>query len=252
MRNWNSVGLPGNWNWQVSFQTTYEELKRIIQGIHPAWVIASRLPMRNWNFCLPQSLLPVILASRLPMRNWNSQSSVLFKLLSRFQTTYEELKHDRFRFLLTRGLGFQTTYEELKLAFEIASSVRSWCFQTTYEELKLPGIESWQAVTTSFQTTYEELKPILRDKDPSQLELLPDYLWGIETTIEAYGRCSDLELPDYLWGIETFDFIFQWEQATRFQTTYEELKRLWQEPVYFAHLASRLPMRNWNVSNLRT
>jgi len=56
-------------------------------------------------------------------------------------------------------------------------------------------------------------------------------------------------LPDYLWGIETRTRIFVWRRNPfGFQTTYEELKlaREWPSPPDTA--ASRLPMRNWNLS----
>jgi len=76
-------------------------------------------------------------------------------------------------------------------------------------------------------------------------------------------------LPDYLWGIETNAFHRVAHYFSSFQTTYEELKlaKEWEPPPATAlpdylwgietrlfaclarsfHLASRLPMRNWNL-----
>ena len=54
---------------------------------------------------------------------------------------------------------------------------------------------------------------------------LPDYLWGIETRLPLISGTLHTWLPDYLWGIETLTlFLF-----------------------LFLFLASRLPMRNWNI-----
>mgnify|MGYP006967015339 CR=1 FL=1 len=78
-------------------------------------------------------------------------------------------------------------------------------------------------------------------------QLLPDYLWGIETSKVGFSLVNQLAsrlpmrnwnpapgdrgglfrgLPDYLWGIETSKVGFSLvNQLDRFQTTYEELKR---------------------------
>ncbi len=101
---------------------------------------------------------------------------------------------------------------------------------------------------TSFQTTYEELKHALSillviylngasrlpmrnwnragSKKKSLSVLLPDYLWGIETTGMMIDCSTNEWLPDYLWGIET---LFQPQRRTN-------------------EVASRLPMRNWNLA----
>jgi len=114
MRNWNSWGVDYTANRPDSFQTTYEELKRIdVSGWSTLNVFASRLPMRNWNFARDMihrqntnaSRLPMrnwnrdgqynnsgFYASRLPMRNWNVRTGAEVETLARFQTTYEELK----------------------------------------------------------------------------------------------------------------------------------------------------------------
>jgi len=77
------------------------------------------------------------------------------------------------------------------------------------------------------------------------LQPLPDYLWGIETSLKQCYRLLE-QLPDYLWGIETGQLGLD-DTTTRygFQTTYEELKlaKEWEPPPA---TASRLPMRNWN------
>ena len=122
------------------FQTTYEELKLwSIFQVRYFHFLASRLPMRNWNYptrtlragdeSLPDYLWGIetyqsvvdcrwhISASRLPMRNWNFEAWSEGSEGSCFQTTYEELKHVNVggQERLWRTPGFQTTYEELKL-----------------------------------------------------------------------------------------------------------------------------------------
>jgi len=97
----------------------------------------------------------------------------LILTVSRFQTTYEELKLQKDTTAWV-GSRFQTTYEELK------PSQSSWpdflsSFQTTYEELKLAKAEIFSVVTARFQTTYEELKPHPKSFIHEQPGL-PDYL----------------------------------------------------------------------------
>ena len=60
---------------RLGFQTTYEELKHDPEATPKTTAeMASRLPMRNWNF--PYRLTPYpTWASRLPMRNWNFAGS---------------------------------------------------------------------------------------------------------------------------------------------------------------------------------
>ena len=187
MRNWNSTSVQKissssrasrlpmrNWNTDFAmqfkfvvhcFQTTYEELKPVYNALVidiPAlpdylWGIetsfdefilghdyhASRLPMRNWNFIWWVHPGPRLPASRLPMRNWNVAPE-----------TEGTLKMDA---------SFQTTYEELK----------PWLFDP---------VVIWNEVT-SFQTTYEELKLVTHQSLGNLVLALPDYLWGIETSL---------------------------------------------------------------------
>jgi len=99
-------------------------------------------------------------------------------------------------------------------------------FQTTYEELKLDLIVEG-GILYGFQTTYEELKQPFINYERQRGDRLPDYLWGIETLDTGIdGRIIHRRLPDYLWGIET-----SWMQGQ----------------VLRSRLASRLPMRNWNL-----
>jgi len=98
--------VPSNPISDLGFQTTYEELKHLGLTQREIETLASRLPMRNWNWqratfssqsvCrLPDYLwgietIPIwnrstlgLLASRLPMRNWNyGQLLELFQLLA--------------------------------------------------------------------------------------------------------------------------------------------------------------------------
>jgi len=79
-----------------------------------------------------------------------------------------------------------------------------------------------------FQTTYEELK-LHQSIDQEYNTTLPDYLWGIETSLKPKRRFRYNRLPDYLWGIET--------------------RILFKLPFSESIGASRLPMRNWNISS---
>jgi len=54
-------------------------------------------------------------------------------------------------------------------------------------------------------------------------------------------------LPDYLWGIETVPGTLALAGQKSFQTTYEELKLRISRNLESTRSASRLPMRNWNT-----
>ena len=107
------------------------------------------------------------------------------------------------------------------------------------------AIESESPQTGGFQTTYEELKLESWIWIEGGIDMLPDYLWGIETLSLAEYVCERvsfqttyeelklfsndtvrilLKLPDYLWGIETTFFVLLILIQLCFQTTYEELK----------------------------
>ena len=117
MRNWNPKIGHALSSFSPRFQTTYEELKQVRMKSKTGYTVASRLPMRNWNNDKKVSSIPWTVASRLPMRNWNTfwlprstisptelpdylwgietlQELKRFFVHCRFQTTYEELKHN--------------------------------------------------------------------------------------------------------------------------------------------------------------
>ena len=228
---------------------------------------ASRLPMRNWNLrgrgydhCQRH-------ASRLPMRNWNIsrlEGKINLPWLPdylwgietytahwrrghtlRFQTTYEELKPDNLD-PVDPDNRFQTTYEELKRTNGGGGAKPSACFQTTYEELK-PASSTAQAV---FPDPASRLP--MRNWNIYELThylsniLLPDYLWGIETSSHANRRRFDngaSRLPMRNWNLGQG---CRYRPGLRFQTTYEELKPGTNCLVIRSDGASRLPMRNWN------
>jgi len=268
MRNWN-VGIELERSGGYSFQTTYEELKRISNLLKLSMVglpdylwgietdkpnrsggssTASRLPMRNWNFfsnerrdgndALPDYLWGIETsssdsassrwssASRLPMRNWNPPFVWNCGIVwNGFQTTYEELKRSK-------------VSEVSTLEYASRLPMRNWNLRAGQENFAvrmLPdylwGIETvwirpqWTHTQLRFQTTYEELKP------------------PMSTT----SGCEPW-LPDYLWGIETSSNTNYQFRERGFQTTYEELKLSDDlEKMEPNVLASRLPMRNWNI-----
>ena len=137
-----------NWNWPQDKYFAWKEK-------------ASRLPMRNWNTNLRVIHKDAVIASRLPMRNWNSRLPQNPCLLSRFQTTYEELK-PAFPHHVEERSRFQTTYEELKHDALRAAERFIESFQTTYEELK----PSWIVPIvrpSCFQNTYKEFRLLLSE-----------------------------------------------------------------------------------------
>ena len=145
-------------------------------------VLASRLPMRNWNFEVDWELVVPYGASRLPMRNWNlirvcTLSLVRLGLpdyLWGIETDLDPLDVLHLFPLPAYLWGIETRLPQ-------SCCIQLFRFQTTYEELKL-----WTTSGTfpafSFQTTYEELKLVIFRTSATQL-WLPDYLWGIETRI---------------------------------------------------------------------
>jgi len=180
------------------------------------------------------------------MRNWNRRLAWRWELWLGFQTTYEELKqHD----LPERGGPPRTLPDylwgiETVFAFSIryrgmASRLpmRNWnsttcsCPPIWAQASRLPmrnwNFRLWWLFHQSwkgFQTTYEELK-LIGEGTVTSYVMLPDYLWGIETSFDnhiyhlqecfqttyeelklSWGRfppASPNKLPDYLWGIET-------------------------------------------------
>ncbi len=161
MRNWNSS----------------------ITKLKMSWRIAPRLPMRNWNrICpdrsgyaagLPDYLWGIethtttylcALFSALPDYLWGIETllkNFLMRSATGSQTTYEELKPEKFILNGWFWEGSQTTYEELKPYLLLALLRFFVCSQTTYEELKRSGEGIFLRLLKSSQTTYEELKLFL-------------------------------------------------------------------------------------------
>jgi len=154
------------------------------------------------------------------MRNWNSASGLSFPERRSFQTTYEELKqinpHEP-----VSSCRFQTTYEELKHRPNIRRDNQAVCFQTTYEELKRPEsryLALYNASRLPMRNWNSLCRPITCNVTASRL---PMRNWNPEPK-KAPGFPG--ALPDYLWGIETALALLSHSLASRFQTTYEELK----------------------------
>ncbi len=231
----------------IRFQTTYEELKPGYDEPSGDIVVASRLPMRNWNSGsgwwhsvwarrLPDYLWGIETrragfdgssgqhASRLPMRNWNLSFHYPARLCraSRLPMRNWNCRNQR-NWILRIPLPDYLWGIETVVAFRIRATIR-----------------------------------------------LPDYLWGIETRNDSIGCVEErTKLPDYLWGIETRACSCGCRSFQRFQTTYEELKPLklfyelvcldgfqttYEElkhgnciAIKLELIASRLPMRNWNA-----
>ena len=190
----------------LRFQTTYEELKHELWPPGAvAFVSASRLPMRNWNWNKPiwRALILVWLpdylwgietselpdfqvkavASRLPMRNWN--------LFAADQSNFSSSKLPDYLW------GIETQFPCVSFLPPLP------CFQTTYEELKLSSSTGGSWGIYGFQTTYEELKQILQSRNwrDGAASRLPMRNWNQGWKILA--SLPYFPLPDYLWGIET-------------------------------------------------
>ncbi len=175
--------------------------------------------MRNWNFQKPQNRptlqLPDYLwgietlmpcnrhkfyqASRLPMRNWNSADTIL----------REGGKASR---LPMRNWNSPGLILCIRVTDASRLPMRNW-------NSRITTIWKWGLC---FQTTYEELKqtsPLVSLKKIS----LPDYLWGIETTIEYIIQKQEpaSRLPMRNWN---FSNHLSHQISPSFQTTYEELK----------------------------
>jgi len=173
---------------------------------------------------------PNFVASRLPMRNWNRTCSGMKSMSGRFQTTYEELKHffisaARVCFSLASRLPMRNWNKSI--AFSTSSSILLpdylWGIETKHSDSALTPL------LYRFQTTYEELK--LRQ---SRISLELD-ICSFQTTYEelkpgVFGVMGvGATLPDYLWGIETGS----------------------DSRLRVLRIASRLPMRNWNLFHHR-
>ena len=157
MRNWNSERDEARCD-TFGFQTTYEELKRWRHVSSSKW---GGLPDYLWGIETWYGVRGYAHRTELPDYLWGIETVNLHAVrirISRFQTTYEELKlcfvcqsktlntlPDYLWGIETRkhlsrtsspNNRFQTTYEELKRFTSGSSETSEVCFQTTYEELK--------------------------------------------------------------------------------------------------------------------
>jgi len=122
---------------------------------------------------------------------------------------------------------FQTTYEELKLQSPLierpGTALPDYLWGIETNDVGQLGLGD----TSSFQTTYEELKPLHKVSYRVRN-------WSFQTTYEELKRLTRR----------------QFLSNSRFQTTYEELKPVFIHNWPLCVTASRLPMRNWNLSLL--
>ena len=135
------------------------------------------------------------------MRNWNGANS---------SENYDGLSLPDYLWGIETGnkrrprliSGFQTTYEELKLVTHKVNSLffplpdYLWGIETRAWDFK-------RKLFKCFQTTYEELKPsylCLQVRQGLAASRLPMRNWNFSFFVISVGSPS---LPDYLWGIET-------------------------------------------------
>jgi len=264
-------------------------------GIGGAAARASRLPMRNWNKWANMAFVFVLLPDYL----WGIETFVveptpdypLFVLPDYLWGIETWSIHGGSS---SPGPCFQTTYEELKLhgltsiiSFEFQASrlpMRNWNagWKRYWRHWKLASrlpMRNWnwenrraQRKSVRFQTTYEELKrePASCGTGSVGASRLPMRNWN-RIHRERSPRKNASRLPMRNWNWDLARASLQW---MRFQTTYEELKRLPKPPFSAAVLrlpdylwgietwrrlcrrwlkrASRLPMRNWNATRPRS
>ena len=208
----------------LCFQTTYEELKQpelpgIFVGFEGFQTTYEELKLR----CSCSQSMSLLLPDYL----WGIETCVdphSNRRQCRFQTTYEELKLRQLARKFQLKNCFQTTYEELKHSQrENGLQVRKlpdylWGIET-------PGRSRTPGRACSFQTTYEELKQVCfacRRSLKVCASRLPMRNWNYFLA----GSFLTASLPDYLWGIETSLYVYGVASTGHgFQTTYEELKR---------------------------
>ncbi len=231
---------------------------------------ASRLPMRNWNWNSD--------TDRLRKEGFQTTYEELKQRLvlnvreccACFQTTYEELKLLSPSVLIQRHSGFQTTYEELKhecsnkrisklelpdylwgietpphpsgaicperlpdYLWGIETKDSTTLFAGTIDASRLP-MRNWNASAClisqqrfCFQTTYEELKLTTRRRSKKESCFQTTY-----EELKHVRECCAFQVAYH-----------------SFQTTYEELKRRNPKASRLLSFASRLPMRNWNITS---
>jgi len=209
------------------FESTYEELKLtsiFITFSHPACVLS------------------------LPMRNWNPQRFSSPRYDTSFESTYEELKHQKCIGCPPEEKCFESTYEELKHNFNgrsvynpvdvLSLPMRNWnfailnSFRRRRHVLSLP-MRNWNLLNARmaesklnrFESTYEELKQISWPLICNVAQTFWVYLWGIETNTQTGWRVARL-------GFEsTYEELKHWWRCWScqirwhsFESTYEELK----------------------------
>jgi len=210
---------------QGDCEPTYEELKRVVAGIHYAqYLLIASLPMRNWN---------------------RKRSELSGSVVIDCEPTYEELKPSFFCKVYASQWHCEPTYEELKLREILCNQETEGHCEPTYEELKrksdsecnawclrlrayLWGIETTVGTGIRFQSkdcepTYEELKLISVSDSSSGFWIasLPMRNWNL-VAVEG-GVCSGIaSLPMRNWNMKYGQKIHG--GYVNCEPTYEELK----------------------------
>ncbi len=156
MRNWNKASLKRRYSFALPDYLWGIETRQLNW-----WRGNLRLPDYPWGIetSTTKVMLRKMLASRLPMRNWNRLERNSPISVSRFQTTYEELK------LKAAGLSMPVVTVASRLP------MRNWNPNGTWgdaADIRLPDY-LWGIETKADH---------LESSNPPKL---PDYLWGIET-----------------------------------------------------------------------
>jgi len=211
---------------QLRFQTTYEELKLGFQTIPYTIRKSFQTTYEELKHALIRSNVSFSIASRLPMRNWNRGQVGRYQDGKRFQTTYEELKRS---FLFSE---YQLSCSASRLP------MRNW-------NVPVPIISPPSHLASRLPMRNWNISFTAKESRMKRASRLPMRNWNLT---EARMMPS-ISLPDYLWGIETVETTRRGGNLYGFQTTYEELKQTTGGGGrQTSALASRLPMRNWNLN----
>ena len=180
--------------------------------------------MRNWN-----SLLFIAFGSAIIVSEylWGIETFCFGRAsvaAFEYQNTYEELKRKGNIRNGGRRRKYQNTYEELKLLTQEIETLEELNVSEYLWGIETPA-KNWRKWQRSrYQNTYEELKlcsscslltPYFGIRIPMRnwnwnwkymgtfVEIVSEYLWGIETHLLCELRGTSPLVSEYLWGIET-------------------------------------------------
>ena len=146
--------------------------------------------------------------------------------------------------------SFYSTYEELKQHILNNKAGNGFCFHSTYEELKTHSdVAGFFKSCDVFHSTYEELKLLDLVGPVFMLDLVLQYLWGIETVGPCWscfyvGPCFTVPMRNWTSTRQTKITIYTMFTVPMRNWNFLSTK-LYPFPVVFT-----VPMRNWTLLKL--